>query len=198
MLKRDIKNMNDEVVQYFNLTFYKNISDQKLLMIYIRKFEQVISYWTRVKFNYLYCDEAKADDVRQVIYANLIKTVDNFDSKLGIPFENYFFNSLKYQILNEYNKTNTSQYKFENSLTWYAEDTIENISVTSGEDDRTLLELLSKYDTCNFINKLSKSEINTLKNINVNKNKMFFSSFRINSILSDIKNKYSAFYTQKN
>ncbi|EFF41528.1 sigma-70 RNA polymerase sigma factor region 4 domain-containing protein [Mycoplasmopsis alligatoris] len=194
MRKISIQNFKPEVISYFNLDKYGMITESKLLMIYIRKLSPIINIWTKSKFNYFKYNRAKSDDVFQIVCANLFEIINKFDSSYSIPFEKYLLNTIKFKILNEFNKFNCAQVRFENSLTWYDGEKIKFFMNSQKEGNSALSKKLNRIDMNNFIKTIDVKKLQVLKKIYSTNDRQNYSRTKINLLINELRNQYKNFF----
>lgn len=188
--KIDVQILDKQILDYFDIK--TNITEENFLRIIIAKSGKIINNWVRFKYSFYHTNYSKSEDIINIVYSKLLNICFIFDSSKGIPFINYFYKSIKINILNEFGKIKSKQQLFENKLTWFSESAIESFNNLtfhsySGEKYQEI-----KKDAEIFFKSLSKKEIIYLKRRN--SKSCFYSSNKVNLFIESLRNKAEKFF----
>ncbi|UUD35854.1 hypothetical protein NPA08_02695 [Mycoplasmopsis citelli] len=108
------KDLRDEIISYFHLhNFIKIRSSHLLNIIYEFAKYKIRSLTRKVLSLHSHNNGLSEEEVQNYIYSILLEIVQYWKDFLHIPFQAYFWNTIKLKMINYINRTNNRQFDFE-------------------------------------------------------------------------------------
>ncbi|WP_322934997.1 hypothetical protein RRG40_00440 [Mycoplasmopsis felis] len=160
---------------------------------YLVRLKQLIFKIQRIYFNNVF----DFDEILNISYFEVLEILKTEREHKVIPYENYFWKTLKYKILNYFNVNYNTQNKFETKVSYnlinlkklqskiYQENiSAENYKNLAYQKIEKLKSYLNDQELCYI-----ESYLNNSKPKGYN----FYSTSKINEILHNIKEKYNKY-----
>ncbi|VEU76032.1 hypothetical protein [Mycoplasmopsis columboralis] len=180
-------NLKEEIINYFELHKFEKIKLSHFLsIIYEFVKYKIRSLSRKVLYLYSFNNGICEEEIQNYIYSILIDIIENWKNFLQLPFEAYFWNTIKLKMINYINSVNNRQFDFEEKLA----NNLTNLGKinyfyhhTNGNNDER------KYYDIDYLKKIiSKVELDFITDL-LNKDKketQFYSTYQKNKIIKKI------------